>query len=139
MYNTKIHDTYNRLRNGDKKLLEIMDEIVEYQVTNGRKQSQVKVYLNTEGTIMRFIAYIILVFALAVGIALIWGAVNFVSISVILTIIPSLLVFYSMYQILNLHKYLLRADDYKNVMAYVRTLDPAMLEKSYYDYINRQK
>lgn len=116
-----------------------MDEIVEYQVTNGRKQSQVKVYLNTEGTIMRFIAYIILVFALAVGIALIWGAVNFVSISVILTIIPSLLVFYSMYQILNLHKYLLRADDYKNVMAYVRTLDPAMLEKSYYDYINRQK
>lgn len=139
MYNTKLHDTYNRLRNGDTKLLKIMDEIVEYQVTDGRKQSHVMTYLNTEGTVIRYIVYIILLFTLAFGTTLMFNSINLVSDSVIPLAVSASIVCYALYHIFSLYKYLKLAEDYKNVMAYVRTLDPEMLKNSYYDYINNNK
>lgn len=39
---TNINTTYAKLRKGDKKLTKIMDELIEYRMTNGRKSSHVK-------------------------------------------------------------------------------------------------
>lgn len=139
MYNNNnLHNTYNKLNNGNKTYLKIMEEIVEYYMTNGDKQSHVKVYLHKEFTTLKFLTYIALILSSAIGIAIIWAKLDMWSINLILSSIPTLIIGYACLQMLNLQKFLYRATDYLNVDEYINTLDPRVVAEAYYNYLEKK-
>lgn len=136
MYNNDIHNTYNRLHNGDEQYLKVLGQIAEYKVTNGRKESQVKIYLNPKQTIVRFIIYIFLIVSAAIGIAILSSGLNNSIYSDILSTIPFFIFAYAAYQIINIEKYQKLAKVYLDINEFIKTIDPRLLTDIYTNYKN---
>lgn len=126
-----IHNTYNRLRNGDKKYIKILNQIGKYKMTDGRWESQIEIYLNPQKTKVRFIVYIAMLVTLAIGMTLLFLTRN---VPTILTFIPLIILIYAAVQVINLQKFLHLAQDYKNVEEFFDIQDPKMVA----DEFNKQ-
>lgn len=139
MYHYNLQKTYKKLMSGDKKYLNIMTKIVEYKVTKGRKQSEVKVYLNTKNSIRRFVIYISLLASLSLGTIFFIIGSNLIEKSLIFSMIPSVILLYAAYQVIHVVKYLELSEIYKNINDYVDTLDYNMLVREYKKFVKARK
>ena len=134
----KLMDTYNRLRNGEKEYLEIMDNIIEYRMTNGRCKDEVKIYLDQKSMITRYAIYIGLCVSLAIGTALVCSIYDVYSISLILSAIPSMILIYAGIYYYGLQKYKKKSEKYIDVNDYVNTIDPQLIIREYRKHHNHK-
>ena len=123
----------------DKEYIKVLDEVVTYEMTNGRMESQVIKYLDTEFETFVYIGSSFLLFVLAFGLAWVWELVDMINISLILALLPSILIVTGVFVIFSWRKYYIKSQTYLNVNEYVQSLDKSKLKEVFDNHMKNKK